>query len=299
MKNKTLFERLRSWDEECFDLTDLLPEESPPAPVDRPSIEDRMTGNPGLEQRTIRGFRRLYPWLAGLLCAVMISFLLMAVTGLPAYGAADAPAHNEVMERYVTRGAEETGAVNTVTGVILDYRAFDTLGETHVLFTAALAVLILLIFPAEAEEESLAERRIMQRDPILRTTARVLVPVIFLFGFYLILTGHLGPGGGFSGGAILGGGLILYAIAYGFDALDRWLNYKTYRRILLIALCFYSLAKGYSFLCGANGLETIFSAGTPGAILSAGLILPLNLAVGAVVASTMYCFYSVFQRGKV
>ena len=299
MKKKTLFERLRTWDEECFDLTDLLPEETPPEPVVHAPIEDRMTESPGLEQGTIRGFRRLYPWLAGLLCAVMISFLLMAVTDLPAYGAADAPANNEVMERYVTKGTEETGAVNTVTGVILDYRAFDTLGETHVLFTAALAVLILLLFPGGREEEPKALREIMERDPILRTTARVLVPVIFLFGFYLILTGHLGPGGGFSGGAILGGGLILYAIAFGFDALDRWLNYKTCRWLVLAALCFYSLAKGYSFLCGANGLETVFTTGTPGALLSAGLIPLLNLAVGTVVGTTMYCFYSVFQRGKV
>ena len=61
----------------------------------------------------------------------------------------------------------------------------------------------------------------MEGDPILRGTARVLVPVILLFGVYVILNGHLGPGGGFAGGAILGGGLILYVIAFGFEPLER------------------------------------------------------------------------------
>ena len=46
-------------------------------------------------------------------------------------------------------------------------------------------------------------------------------------------------------------------------------------------------------------MQTVFSPGTPGMIFSAGLILPLNLAVGIVVACTMYGFYSVFQRGRV
>ena len=66
-----------------------------------------------------------------------------------------------------------------------------------------------------------------------------------------------------------------------------------------LALSAYSLLKCYSFFCGANGMETIFSAGTPGKVFSSGLILPLNLAVGAVVACTMYGFYSLFKRGRI
>lgn len=139
----------------------------------------------------------------------------------------------------------------------------------------------------------------MQSDPLLKSTARIIVPLVIVYGIYVIFNGHLGPGGGFSGGAVIGGGLILYAIAFGFEPLDRLLNLKVYRIVVLCALCFYSLAKCYSFFCGANHLQTIFSPGTPGRIFSAGLILPLNVAVGIVVACTMYGFYSVFQRGRV
>ena len=98
---------------------------------------------------------------------------------------------------------------------------------------------------------------------------------------------------------MIGAGLILYAVAFGFARLETKLNLRSFRIICLAALWFYSLSKCYSFFCGANGLHTIFSPGTPGRILSAGLILPLNTAVGIVVACTMYGLFSLFQRGKI
>lgn len=300
MKKNKLTDWLRQWDEGNFDFTAAaagepqLPQLSKPDEDQTPPAIIKR-----LENKEIRIFERLYPILAVLLCAVIIVFMFDTVIHLPAFGSADAPAHNEVTERYVSRGMEETGAVNIVAGVILDYRAFDTLGESHVLYTAATAVMILLLFAEKKEDEPEAERRIMKHDLILRCTAKVLVPIIILFGIYVILGGHLGPGGGFSGGAIIGGGLILYVIAFGFERLERYLNGRTYKIIVLCALCFYSLSKCYSFFCGANELETIFSPGTPGMILSAGLILPLNIAVGIVVACTMYGFYAVFKRGRI
>ena len=297
---KNLIERLRRWDASEFDLTDAIPEMGIPAePAGDAALRwDAEAPVTRLEEREISVFRRLYPWFAGLLCAVMIGFLMNSVLALPPFGAPDNPPHNEVMERYLSKGLEETGAVNAVAGVILDYRAFDTLGESHVLFTAACAVMILLLSVRE-EREAPEIRRILEGDPILRSTTRVLVPLILLFGVYVILCGHLGPGGGFSGGAVLGGGLILYALTFGFEPLERLINFRSYRIVVLTALGFYSLAKCYSFYCGANHLQTVFSAGTPGRIFSAGLILPLNIAVGLVVACTMYGFYSIFKRGRI
>lgn len=298
MKNN-IRDWLRQWDAGEFDFTERLsadrqePQERPAVPKE---LREQTVGR--LRRHELRAFSKLYPYLAAVLCTVMIVFMLMTVAQLPAFGSADAPANNGVTERYVEKGMEETGAVNVVAGVILDYRAFDTLGESHVLYTAVTAVLILLLSSA-AEDEPEEQRKIMQGDVILRSTARVIVPIVVLFGIYVIFCGHLGPGGGFSGGAVIGGGLILYAIAFGFEKLERFLNIKTFRVIVLCALCFYSAAKCYSFFCGANGLETIFSAGHPGDIFSAGLILPLNIAVGTVVACTMYGFYSVFKRGRI
>ncbi len=70
--------------------------------------------------------------------------VLLAVAELPPYGMADNPIHNQVSERYINKSLEETGVFNMVTGIVLDYRAYDTMFETIVLFTATLAVVITL-----------------------------------------------------------------------------------------------------------------------------------------------------------
>lgn len=74
----------------------------------------------------------------------IVSILLYTVSFLPQQGGINVPALNEVFERYVSSGVEETGAINIVAAVILDYRAFDTFGEATMLFTATMGVVSLL-----------------------------------------------------------------------------------------------------------------------------------------------------------
>ena len=105
------------------------------------------------------------------------------------------------------------------------------------------------------------------------------------------------PQGKRPGGAVLGAGMILYLLAFGFEKTSRFLNEKVVNAIVCTSLTFYCLAKSYSFYTGANSLHSIISKGTPGDLISAGLILPLNIAVGFVVACTMYSFYAVFRKG--
>lgn len=258
------------------------------------------------KEHGVKIFGRLYAIMAVLLCAVVITTLLVTVSYLPEYGSPDNPNNNEVVEKYNAEGLYDTGATNNVAGMILDYRAFDTLGESHVLFVAAVCVMILLRLEltkdgkptdskrAEEENDRLYEPK---NDKILQLSAKILVPVIILFGIYVILNGHLSPGGGFSGGAIIGAGLILYVNAFGFEKAKRIMNRKNYAVISVVPLLFYAIAKGYSFFTGANHLESGIPKGTPGAILSAGLIMPLNVCVGIVVACTMYNFYTLFRKG--
>lgn len=249
-------------------------------------------------------FRKIYRISSVLFCIFLVAMLLVAVSNLPTFGNPDNPVNNEVAARYIENGLQETGAVNIVTGMILDYRAFDTLGESHVLFIATCTVLILLRLDDskkgshgmgyDMEEDRLHEPK---NDVILQTVARILVPPIVIFGIYVILGGHLGPGGGFSGGAVIGAGLILYLNAFGFAKTERFFNEKTYKRLSFCALGCYCLAKSYSFYTGANHIESVIPLGTPGAILSSGLILILNICVGLVVAGTMYTFYVMFRKG--
>lgn len=248
----------------------------------------------------VRLFQKLYKIFSVIFCICLVFILLMGVSYLPQYGHEENPVNNEVSARYIEEGLKETGAINIVTGMILDYRAFDTLGESHVLFLATCTVLILLRRDKKKYQETAENNdRIYEpkNDVILQTVARILVPPIFIFGIYVILAGHLGPGGGFSGGAVIGAGLILYLNAFGFAKTEKFFTAKTYRRMSFGALACYSIAKSYSFYTGANNIESVIPLGTPGAILSSGLILLLNICVGIVVAGTMYTFYCMFRKG--
>lgn len=235
---------------------------------------------------------------------LLFAVLMLMVSRLPRMGDAYNPQNNEVSRRYIEQGLQETGAVNVVTGMILDYRAFDTFGESCVLFTAACSVFILLRIPDKNELERKAEdeddRKFEPRnDIILRKVTVIVVPLILVFGIYIILNGHLSPGGGFAGGAVLGAGLILYLNSYGFHSASRVMNEKKVKLLTFISLLVYCVAKSYSFYTGANHIDSGIPLGIPGNILSGGLILLLNICVGIVVACTLYSFYTLVRRGKV
>ena len=245
---------------------------------------------------------RLYAILCTVLTIIFIGVMLFMATDLPHLGLATNPDINEVPEFYVEEGPEETGALNAVTAMILHYRAFDTLGESCVLFVAAVSVFILLRIDGIASNDTIVaiDRRYEPvNDPILSKTFLILVPAVFMFGIYITMNGHLSPGGGFSGGAVLGAGFILYLNAFGFEKTERFMNAGSVKWITFSALMVYCLAKSYSFFTGANHLESHIPLGTPGAILSSGLILILNICVGMVVACTMYSFYALVRRGRI
>lgn len=70
--------------------------------------------------------------------------LIWGTLVLPPFGTADAPIHQHVVPRYLTQTIKETNVPNAVTSVLADYRGYDTLGETAVIFTAGIGVMLLL-----------------------------------------------------------------------------------------------------------------------------------------------------------
>lgn len=80
-----------------------------------------------------------------LLIATLATYVvLVALAELPPYGMPGSPSHNQVAQRYIENAWEDAGVLNMITAVVLDYRAYDTMFETIVLFTAVLAVIITL-----------------------------------------------------------------------------------------------------------------------------------------------------------
>lgn len=221
-------------------------------------------------------------------------FMLLCFDLAP-FGSADSPVFNSVTERYIFKSAEETGATNSVSAMIMDYRAFDTLGESFVLFTAFVLVLMLRDNPAFIKIEK-ASLELATRDRLFYETIKLTAPFILIFSIYVIINGHISPGGGFSGGSILGTLLILISAAVGDAKLSKFFSSERLSLAIGLALLIYLLLKGAFFLLANIAPELAHLPLKPGSIFGAGLILPLNICVGIVVACTFLSIYSVFAK---
>jgi len=141
---------------------------------------------------------------AALLVAVA-ALLLAAVAELPPHGSPDSPPYTHVSAYYLEHGPDEAGAENMVTNVILNYRGFDTQGEVTVIVTAMLAVLAVLLWTGQAEGDRPGPAPTATGSSlVVRFIVRVMAPFIAVFGIYVILHGHVTPGGGFQGGTMIG-----------------------------------------------------------------------------------------------
>ena len=83
-------------------------------------------------------------WLPLVVVAITGSALIYGTWDIPGFGAPDAPAQTHVARYYIDNALPDTGVPNIVTAVLASYRGFDTLGEVTVIFTAAVAVLLLI-----------------------------------------------------------------------------------------------------------------------------------------------------------
>ncbi len=134
----------------------------------------------------------------------------------------------------------------------------------------------------------------MEEILILRVVVRFIMPFIQVYGCYIIVSGHLGPGGGFAGGTIVAASMILYALTFNINkALDKVPHkhatiLESLGAILLITCGIVGLLLGGNFL--ANGQIGI-PLGTPGRLLSGGLVPIIYFGIGVKVAMTIMSLY--------
>ncbi len=83
--------------------------------------------------------------LAALTVFCLLGFFLYSTLGLTSYTDPYGPQQLHVSPRYIELPLEETGSPNMVTAVLADYRGFDTLGETTVIFTAGVVTFLLVL----------------------------------------------------------------------------------------------------------------------------------------------------------
>jgi multicomponent Na+:H+ antiporter subunit B len=193
-------------------------------------------------------------------------------------------------EYYAANGPEELGAANLVTAVIVTYRGLDTLGEVTVLFISAAGVGLLL---RRRQEETGADER-KAASEIVQTAAQLLMPMVFLFGVYVFVNGHLTPGGGFQGGAIIASGIMLLLLAQPYAAISRGLISVTESlsgfTYVVVGVLGIILAAGFldNRIMGLGKFGTLFSSGAIPIIY-----ILIGFKVGAELSSVLDRFRSV------
>ena len=180
---------------------------------------------------------------------------------------------------------EKVNSANLVTAVVVTYRGLDTLGEVTILFlTAAIIAFFLKKQP---------EKRTLRRNSeIFKTAAKVLIPIIIMVGVYIFINGHLSPGGGFQGGAVIASAVILMLLAFPNMPFNNKLFGFTES---ISGLVFVGLA-ALGALLGAGYLDNaILPLGTFGELLSAGAIPVIYSFVGLKVGSELSNILHEFQ----
>ena len=128
--------------------------------------------------------------------------------------------------------------------------------------------------------------------PIVKKVTQLIVGLVFLYGIYIITHGHLTPGGGFAGGAVIAGAFILLVLAYGSDVLklkkrEEGSSVVESTGILIFLL----LAFAALFIGTKVFFANYLPKGTIGELISAGVIPLYNIAVGIEVAAALFTIF--------
>ena len=147
------------------------------------------------------------------LLIAVISVPFIAFDVLPVIGDPDSAPNSHVSDHYIENAAEECNSPNMVTAVIVDYRAFDTMFETTVMFLAGAAVVLILANRPKKRMASPAAVKKMSREirgiSVYRTVNKdvmisLIEPLILIYAIYVLFHGEVSLGGGFQAGALIG-----------------------------------------------------------------------------------------------
>ena len=219
---------------------------------------------------------------------------------------ADAPTElGSVSRHYVERGVVENRGSNLVTSVIVNYRGLDTLGEVAVLFLSVTGVAFVLrrrrgdsgvstVRGDTTAPSADAPARTVPASELVQTGARLLVGPMILFGIYIFVHGHLTPGGGFQGGAVIASAVLLLLLADRDRELPHglmsWLESLSGFGFVVAGLV--GLAVAGSFLANRG----VAPLGEWNRLFSAGLIPIVYVFVGLKVGSELSALLDVMMR---
>jgi multicomponent Na+:H+ antiporter subunit B len=259
------------------------------------------------------------------------SLLFYGSLDFPIWGDPQAPASRHVSTYYIENTMKETSVPNIVTAVLADYRGFDTMFETIVIFTAGIACIFILRrfgfkesgqtrlyrhiptgitlrikksgkYPERSDDFERIDSVWIPYNLIVKTTCRMIIPFIQIFALYVIAHGHHSPGGGFQGGVILGASMILYAIAFDLRSALRRMSERITGLLCTLGVFIYAGTGLASLLYDKNYLDysalAAVLATDPVSARSHGILL-VEIGVGiAVMAVMVVLYYNLASAGR-
>jgi multisubunit Na+/H+ antiporter MnhB subunit len=119
------------------------------------------------------------------------------------------------------------------------------------------------------------------KNIIIKCGCDFLLPITLVLGMYIILHGHLSPGGGFQGGVVVSAAVVLVFLAYGNDGIKKTFAPDKMKVTENIGSLMYTFFGLLGILMGANFCRNaIFNVGNPGDLYSSGTIFWMNFSVG-------------------
>ncbi|SEE82241.1 MnhB domain-containing protein [Streptomyces sp. KS_5] len=226
-------------------------------------------------------------WLVAFGLAGVAALLVAACLDLPHFGGDRHPYGDRAVHASLDRHT-----ANTIASVNFDQRAFDTLGETTILFAAVVGCVVLL---RQTRDEHRARPAPAAVAPPVRRYALLMLPVALLIGLYVIAHGQLSPGGGFQGGVVAATSLHLLYLGADYRALERIRPVGLFEVGDALSASAY-LVTGLAGLIGGTAFlaNTLLPYGTFNTLSSGGTVPLLNAAVGMEVACAVVVLLARF-----
>lgn len=269
------------------------------------NLTERRTGGP----KASFWFRLQVIVSVGAVAALLVPLFL---TGTPWPAAA-----RDHLERF---GLPESGAINTVSAIYLGYRAFDTLGETIVLLVAVSGTIGIIAYTGTAltkgfgrqfaappanhtaalktpdtGKPSIRKLPGQRRTALLEVVTAKLGPIVLVFGVYVMLFGHLSPGGGFQGGVVVASGIVFLALGGRADTARRLTEAPQLARLEAAAFLLLVAAAASGIVLGGGFFaNTLIRTGVP----EVSFIILLNVVIGLKVGAGIG-FMCIAMLGKV
>ncbi len=231
--------------------------------------------------------------LLGLFIVVLTgAALIYGTADFPSMGDANAPVHQHVAPEYIQLTQLNIDIPNVVTAVLASFRGYDTFGETVVIFSAGVAVLLLLgMGHVERKQEP-------EKNLVLWVVVKPMIALILIFGLYVQFHGDFGAGGGFQAGVIFASGFILYSLVFGEAYARKVMPATILPRLSALGVLIYGVTGLISLLSNKPFLDYSALSSNPVSGQHMGILL-VEAGVGLAVFSTILLIYYSFSGREV